>query len=275
MNEQQTFWDHLDELRSVIIRMLVAVVVLSAVAFCFKDLLFAVILAPEQSSFITYRWFGSALSWMRDSLGWAWLDEAVKEIEFSVPLINTELAQQFIIHMKAAFYAGILVCSPYLLYELFRYISPALYQNERKYMVRLVAGGYLMFLLGVIFSYFILFPFTFRFLGTYQVDTSVVNTITIESYMSTMIAMTIAMGLIFEMPVMSWILAKMRLLKAEYMSRYRRHVIVVILIVAAIITPTSDAFTLMVVSLPMWLLFEVSILIVRKANRSNNKENNE
>lgn len=274
MDEQLTFWDHLDELRSVIIRMIIAVVVVSAVAFCFKDILFAVILAPEQSSFITYQWFDSVLTWMSNTFGWEWLDESTDDLVFSVPLINTELAQQFIIHMKAAFYAGILICSPYLLYELFRYISPALYQNEKKYMFRLVGSGYVMFIVGVVFSYFILFPFTFRFLGTYQVDTMVVNTITIESYMSTMVALIIAMGLIFEMPVMSWILAKMHLLKAEYMSRYRRHVIVTILIVAAIITPTADAFTLMVVSLPMWLLFEISILIVRRTNRSSNKDNN-
>lgn len=267
MNKSTSFWEHLDELRSVIIKILVVTIVFSVVAFCFKEVLFAVVLAPQDSSFVTYRWF--------DDLG-AWLSRLVgADIGlmpqgnggFSVKLINTELAQQFIIHMKVAAYAGLIIASPYILYQVFRFISPALYENERRYATRLVGSSYLMFLIGALFSYFVIFPFTFRFLGTYQVNEMVENTITLESYISTMVALILAMGIVFEMPVMSWLLAKMHLLKADYMTKYRRHVIVCIVLIAAIITPTSDAFTLMIVSVPMWILYEVSIWLVRIENK--------
>jgi len=169
--------------------------------------------------------------------------------------------------MKVAFCVGVLVASPYIVYQLFRFISPALYQNERQYAVKLVGSSYIMFLVGAAFSYFIIFPFTFRFLGTYQVADVVENTITLESYISTMMALTIAMGVVFEMPVLSWLLAQMRLLSSTFMTRYRKHVVVFILIASAIITPTSDAFTLMLVSLPMWMLYEISIFIVKVVNK--------
>ena len=124
-----------------------------------------------------------------------------------------------------------------------------------------------MFMFGVLISYYLIFPLTFRFLGTYQVSEDVVNMISLQSYMSTLTLMSISMGIVFEMPVVAWLMARMGLLTASFMNRYRRHAIVVILIVAAIITPTSDIFTLLMVSLPMWLLYEVSVCIVRVSNR--------
>ena len=281
--ESATFWEHLDELRSVIIRILIVAMVISVVAFCFKNLLFAVVLAPQSSDFITYQWFeqitrlcaslfGVEAGNVADASNAAASASSASfaapvSDTFSVKLINTELAQQFIIHMKVAFSAGIILSSPYILYEVFRFISPALYQNERRYAVHLVGGAYIMFLVGAAFSYFVIFPFTFRFLGTYQVADFVENTITLESYISTMMALTLALGLVFEMPVMSWLLGKMHLLQSSYMVSYRKHVVVAILIAAAIITPTSDAFTLMIVSVPMWMLYELSIIIVRKVNK--------
>ncbi len=266
-SENATFWDHLDELRSVIIRILVVTGAVAVVAFCFKQLLFAAVLAPQNDTFITYQWFDAMGRWLSTLTG---TDNGIMpgaSEGFNVRLINTELAQQFIIHMKVAFCVGVLVASPYIVYQLFRFISPALYQNERKYAFRLVGGSYIMFMVGAAFSYFIIFPFTFRFLGTYQVADMVVNTITLESYISTMMTLTIAMGVVFEMPVLSWLLAQMRLLSSSFMIRYRKHVVVFILIAAAIITPTSDAFTLMLVSLPMWMLYEISIFIVKAVNK--------
>ena len=265
-NEPVTFWDHLDALRSVIIRIAVVTLVFGVLAFCFKEPLFAVVLAPQDGSFITYQLFSQVELWFAELVGSNPADVATAS-DFYVALINTELAQQFIIHMKVAFFAGLIAASPYVIYQLFKFVSPALYENERRYAVHLVCGSYLMFMLGVLFSYFIIFPFTFRFLGTYQVADFVENTITLESYISTFVALTLVLGIIFEMPVMSWILAKMRLLKHTYMTRYRKHVIVGILILAAVITPTSDAFTLMLVSIPMWMLYELSILIVKLTNK--------
>ena len=242
-DEGLTFWDHLDELRSVIIRSLVVSMVAAVVAFCLKDELFAIVLAPRSSDFITYRLMG---------------------IEpFSVHLMNIGLTEQFMIHMKTAFYAGVLVASPYIIYLLFHFVSPALYDHERKYATLLCGSGYLMFMLGTALNYFLIFPLTVRFLGTYQVSPDVANMLTLQSYMDTLLMMNLVMGIVFELPVVSWLLGKMGLLNAQMMSAWRRHAIVAILIVAAIITPTTDAFTLFVVALPIWLLYEVSILILK------------
>lgn len=248
-----TFWEHLDELRSVLLRSCAAAVVFALVAFLFKEELFAVVLAPKESGFVTYRLLGSA----------GGLLGAAGPEEFSVQLINTGLAAQFVIHMKTALCAGILCASPYILYQVFRFVSPALYAKERQLAVRAVGSGYAMFLIGVLVGYFLIFPLTFRFLGTYQVSQEVENMITLDSYMSTLILMCLSLGIVFEMPVLAWLFARMGLLSAAYMRRYRRHAIVGILVVAAIITPTSDVFTLLLVSLPMWLLYEASILIAR------------
>ncbi len=241
--EGLTFWDHLDELRSVIIRILVITVLAAIVAFCLKDELFAIVLALRTSDFITYRLMGVE--------------------PFSIHLMNTGLTEQFMIHMKTSFYVGMLVASPYIIYQLFRFVSPALYDNERKYATALVASGYLMFMLGTALNYLLIFPLTVRFLGTYQVSPDVANMLTLQSYMDTLIMMSLVMGIVFELPVVSWLLGKMGLVNRRIMRTWRKHAVVAILIVSAIITPTTDAFTLFVVALPIWLLYELSILIVK------------
>ena len=241
-----TFWDHLDELRSVIIRTVVVTVVAAAVAFCLKEQLFDIVLAPRSSDFITYRLMGVE--------------------PFSIHLMNTGLTEQFMIHLKTAMYAGVLVALPYIVYLLFGFISPALYDNERKYATLLCTSGYLMFMLGTLLNYFLIFPLTVKFLGTYQVSPDVANMLTLQSYMDTMLMMNLVMGIIFELPVVSWILGRMGLINAQMMRAMRRHAVVAILVVAAIITPTTDAFTLFIVALPIWLLYELSILIVKSSD---------
>ncbi len=255
-----TFWEHLDELRGSLIRMAVAVVACAIVAFLFKEELFGIILAPQNEGFITYR--------LMDKISQALRATPLTAMgDMDVQLINTGLAHQFLLHVRASLYAGVLVTSPYLIYQLFRFVSPALYTHERSQAIRLVGWGYLLFVLGVAVSYLLIFPLVFRFLGTYQVSTAVANTITLESYMSSLMSITLAMGILFEIPVLCWVLGRMGIINASLMRRYRRHVIVALLIVAAIITPTSDVFTLMLVALPMWLLYEAGILIVKKTNR--------
>lgn len=238
-----TFWDHLDELRGVIVRVLVVTVIGASVAFCLKDELFAIVLAPRSSDFITYQLLGVE--------------------PFCVHLMNIGLTEQFMVHLKTAFYAGVLVASPYIIYQLFRFVSPALYDNERKYATLLCLSGYLMFMLGTALNYLLIFPLTVKFLGTYQVSPDVANMLTLQSYMDTLLMMNLVMGIVFELPVVSWLLGKMGLINAVIMQSIRRHAVVAILVVAAIITPTTDAFTLMVVALPIWLLYELSIVIVR------------
>lgn len=259
---KQSFWEHFDVLRTAIVKIAAVAVGFGIAAFCFKEGLFAVVLAPKDDGFVTYRLFNRIAAWAGGETG-----------SFAVQLINTGLAQQFIIHMKAALCAGILCASPYILYQLFRFVSPALYANERKYVVRVVGGGYAMFVVGVLVSYFLIFPLTFRFLGTYQVSGDIANLITLDSYISTLVLMCLSMGIVFEIPILSWLFAKLGFLSADFMRRYRKHAIVAILVVAAIITPTSDVFTLSLVALPMWLLYEVSIFIVNKtANKDTRTE---
>lgn len=254
--DKQSFWEHLDVLRVAIVKIVAVAVVFGIAAFCFKDELFAVVLAPKNDGFVTYRLFNRIAAWAGGETG-----------SFAVQLINTGLAQQFIIHMKTALCAGVLCASPYILYQLFRFVSPALYANGRKYVVRVVGGGYAMFVVGVLVSYFLIFPLTFRFLGTYQVSGEVANLITLDSYISTLVLMCLSMGIVFEIPILSWLFAKLGFLSAGFMRRYRKHAIVIILVVAAIITPTSDVFTLSLVALPMWLLYEMSILLVDRVKK--------
>ena len=238
-----SFWDHLDELRSRIIRMVVMLAVFTAVAFMLKDQLFSIVLAPRSSDFVTYRLMGVPA--------------------FSIQLINTGLTEQFMVHMRTALFSGFLVSSPYIIYELFRFISPGLYDNERRYAVWLVGSAYLMFLLGLLLNYFLIFPLTLRFLGTYQVSADVANMLTLQSYIDTLIGMSFMMGVLFELPVVSWLMARMKIISARLMASYRRHAIVAILVLAAIVTPTTDVFTLFVVALPIWMLYEFSIFIVK------------
>ena len=246
MSEALTFWDHLDELRTSLFRIICAVALFAVIAFVMKEELFGIILAPRSSDFITYRLLGTD--------------------DFSIHLMNTGLTEQFMIHMQTAIYAGLLIASPYILYELFRFVSPGLYDNERRYAVWIVGAAYLMFIIGTLVNYFIVFPFTVRFLGTYQVSPDVANMLTLQSYIDTLLGMSLIMGVVFELPVVCALMGRMGLINGNMMSTYRRHALVAILIVAAIITPTTDVFTLFVVALPIYLLYEINILIVRKVN---------
>ena len=243
-----TFWSHLDVLRSSLIRMAAVTCVLAIGAFVMKDLLFSIVLAPRSSDFVTYRLLG--------------IDA------FHISLMNTGLTEQFMIHMRTALYAGLLLASTYILYELFRFVSPGLYQNERRYAVWIVGAAYVMFLLGTLTNYFMVFPLTVRFLGTYQVSPDVANMLTLQSYVDTLLGMSLVLGVVFELPVVCGLMGRMGLLTSSLMSQYRRHAVVAILIVAAIITPTTDVFTLFVVALPIYLLYELSIQIVRITKRN-------
>lgn len=253
--KDMTFWEHLDVLRGSMIRCLVAIVGCGVVAFMLKEQLFDLVLWPQKVDFPTYRL----------------LQRLSPESDFlPIALINTGLAQQFIVHMKVALTVGALVVSPYLLYEAVRFVSPGLYPNERAASLPAVVAGYVMFLLGVALTYLVLFPFTFRFLGTYQVQADVANLITLDSYISTMLVMCLMMGVLFELPVLCWLMAKLGLLTSAPMRKYRKHAFVAILIVSAVITPTGDVFTLSFVSIPIYVLYEAGICVVKRVERQKN-----
>ena len=225
-----TFWEHLDELRGRLWRILIATVAAAIVCFVFKEPLFAIVLAPKGD----------------------------------IPLVNIEITQQFFTHMRVSLWMAIIVVMPYILYQLFAFVAPGLYTLERRMALRAVGGGYLLFLAGLLLNYFIILPFTVRFLGTYQVSDEVTNQISLSSYIGLAVTMSLVMGVVFELPILCWLLGKMGVLKASFMKRYRRHAVVVILIIGAIITPTGDPFTLSLVSVPIYLLWELSIIIVSK-----------
>lgn len=248
-----TFGGHLEVLRQMLFRILGVTGLIAIVVFCFKDTTWQVLMAPSEWDFCTYRWIESAMH----KIGIDFHFE-----KFNVQMIATDLSSQFMMHITTAVYLGLLGASPYILYEMFRFISPALYENERKYSVQVAGIIYVLFLLGVLMSYFVLFPISFRFLGTYSVSAKVVSNITLDSYVSTFVSLTLVMGVVFQLPVIAFFLGKLGVVTSEMLARYRKHSFIVIMLVAAIITP-PDLMTLILVTIPLYLLYEVSIRIVK------------
>ena len=256
MAEEQellTFGGHLEVFRQMLFRILAVAGVLAVIVFCFKDTTWQLLLAPSEWDFVTYRWIESLVQSL-------WNADFHFE-EWHVDLIATDLSSQFMTHITTAIYLGLLGASPYILYELFRFISPALYENERKYSVQVVVIIYFLFIVGVLMSYYVLFPVSFRFLGTYSVAERVHSTITLDSYVTTFVSLTLVMGLVFQLPVIAFALSKLGFISSDMLAQYRKHAVLVIMTVAAIITP-PDIMTLILVTIPLYLLYEVSIRVV-------------
>lgn len=254
-----TFGGHLEVLRKLLIRISAVVVCVAVIVFCFKDITFDVLLAPSEWDFVTYRWIEKFMHIFNPDFQFD---------QFYVDLIATDLSSQFMTHLTTAIYLGLLCASPFIVYELYKFVSPALYENERKYSKKLVGIVYVLFILGVLMSYFVLFPISFRFLGTYSVAERVHSTITLDSYISTFTTLTLMMGLVFQLPVIAYVLAKMGLVKADTLSKYRRYAFLIIMLVSAIITP-PDIMTMILVCVPLYLLYEVSIKIIRRTNKTS------
>lgn len=259
-----TMRGHLEVMRKMLFRILFVTLFLAIAVFVFRKQTFNIILAPRDSGFVFYR----GVEWLLQSIGIDYHFE-----KFDIELISTDLSAQFMLHITTSLYVAILIASPYIVFELFRFISPALYDSEKRYSVPVVFAIYLLFAIGILMTYYILFPFSFRFLGTYQVEESVQNTITLSSYMSTLISMSLIMGLVFQLPVLAYILGKMGLISYDLLAGYRRWAMMIILSLSAIITP-PDIFTLLMVALPLYLLYEVSILILKRV-RPNEPADNE
>ena len=252
-----TFGGHLEVLRRMLFRIIAVVMVLAIAVFCFKDKTFELLLAPSQWDFVTYRYIEVLLHKLGSNFTFN---------QFHINLIATELSSQFMTHISTALYLGLLGASPYILVELFRFITPALYENEKKYSVQVAATMYLLFIVGVLMSYFILFPISFRFLGTYSVSGMVESNITLKSYISTFTTLTLVMGLVFQLPVIAFFLGKLEVITSEMLANYRKYAFLVIMLVAAIITP-PDLMTLVLVTIPLYLLYEVSILVLKRMEK--------
>ena len=251
-----SFWDHIDALRSVLVRIIIVLVVVTIGLFCVMPIIFDnVILAPCHGDFVLYRLFERMTSSV------PWLPQFTTG-DFQVELINIKLASQFFIHMSSSFWLALVLTFPIVLYLLWTFVAPALYPHERRGVKTAFLIGCLMFFLGVAVGYFVVFPVTLRFLADYHVSQLVPNQISLDSYMDTFLMLIFVMGVIFELPLLAWLLGSLGVLHRGFFKTYRRHAVVALLALAAIITPTGDPFTLMVVFLPIYLLYEVSAFLV-------------
>ena len=264
-DDLMTFGGHLEVLRRMVFRVLGVGCTADVIVFCFKDVTWRVLLAPSEWDFVTYSW----IERIARAVGMT----DFRFPEFHVKLIATDLSSQFMTHLTTSVYIGLLVASPYILYELFRFVSPALIGNERKYSVKAIVAVYILFMVGVLVSYYLLFPVSFRFLGTYSVSDRVESTITLDSYVSTFTTLTLLMGVVFQLPIISFILGKMGIINAVALARYRKHAFLAILTVAAMITPGQDVLSLLLVTLPLYLLYEVSIRVVKHSGKASSAEN--
>lgn len=219
------------------------------------------VLAPTSSDFFLYR----CLSGIKGD--GVWIPDFSSD-SYRVDLINIRVASQFMTHVTTSFWFAVILVFPYLIYQLWTFIKPALYNNERHNVSIAFAGGTFMFYLGCTVGYCIVFPFTFRFLSQYQISETIVNQISLDSYMSTFLMLILVMGVVFELPLLAWLLGHLGVINKSFLKQYRRHAVVVLLILAAVITPTSDPFTLMMVFLPLYMLYELSIRIVKDADPS-------
>ena len=256
-DKELTFWDHLEVLRRALIRILLVWFVLAVAYFLAMPYLFDhVVLAPCENDFVFYellRRIGEELH----------LEGDFFTQEFHVKLVNINLAAPFFIHMSTAFWMSVVTAAPYLFYEVWRFISPALYPEETRGVKKALALGTVMFFLGVLLGYFMVYPLTLRFLSTYQLSALIENQISLNSYINNFMMLVLCMGLAFELPLVTWLLSLLGLVHKTFLRRYRRHAIVIIVILAAVITPTGDPFTLSVVAIPLYLLYELSILMIK------------
>ena len=261
---EMTFLDHLEELRWHIIRSVLAITLFAILAFVFKRILFDVILlAPSHPDFFT----NNLLCELGQRI------DIQKLCINSEPLVlqNVNVSGQFVAHMKIALISGLVLGFPYIVYEFWRFVSPALYSNERKHAKGSILYITLLFVMGVMFGYYIISPLSVNFLVSYQVSETVANIPTLSSYVGLISAIVLSSGLLFELPMLVYFLSKIGLVTPEFLKSYRKHSIVVILLVAGIITP-PDIFSQIMVSLPLFALYEISIGISRRVNRKRNTD---
>ncbi len=262
-NKEMSFIDHLEALRWHLIRSIIAISALTVVAFIFKEFVFdEIILAPNKSSFFTYNFFCELASKYNIS---------TLCIDFHpLKLINIYMSGQFVVHIIMSIIIGVVLSYPYLVFELWLFIKPALKSKEKIYFNGLIISSSFLFFLGVLFGYYLIIPLTLNFFESYSISESVINAINIDSYISTFISVILINGLVFQMPLLVYVLSKAGIVSPSFLKRYRRHAIIIILIIAAIITP-PDIFSQIIVSIPIVLLYQISILISHFVKRTNDK----
>lgn len=240
--KEMSFWDHLDELRGCIIRSAVAVFVLSIPALVFGDFFFdRIVLAPTKEDFLMYSLTG---------------------LSTNMSLINTDVTAQFFLHLKMAFASGLVLAFPYVIYQLWGFVAPALYENERKAVGYTFKLASVLFYLGVAVGYFFVLPVCVSFFMNYSISDMVENTITLSSYLSLFTSMVLVIGLVFEFPTVIMILSRLGLVYRQTLKKYRKHAFVVMLVISALVTP-SDPVSMLVLAAPLYLLYEGSIFLCK------------
>jgi sec-independent protein translocase protein TatC len=266
-----SFWGHIDALRGHLFRSALAVLIFAIVLFCYPEFLFdTVIFGPLKSDFLTYRAFCHLGGWLQ---GQGVMDDGTQLCfgNYTFKLQSLGLADQFTSQMWIAIIGGLILAAPYVLWEIWRFIKPALKEREKKSSVGFIISATLLFVSGVLFSYYIVVPLMVNFLGNYQVSTMVENNFTMDSYISTVTTLSLATGLIFELPILVYFLTRFGLMSPEFMRKYRKHAVVVILVVAAVITPSPDVTSQLLVAFPLYILYEASIFVSYFVVKKNSK----
>jgi sec-independent protein translocase protein TatC len=257
--DEMSFLEHLEALRWHIIRALAAIVVVAIGVFAAKNFVFdRVILGPVDQGFPTYRWFCN-------------ISEQMCFYPQGLEIITRDISEQFMVHIRVSVWLGLIIAFPYVFWEFWRFVKPGLYDKERKAARGIVLICSMLFLAGVLFGYYIISPFAITFLSAYSVSDKVENTTTLSTLVNSMTMFTIPTGLVFELPIVIYFLAKIGLVSSDFLRTYRRHAIVVILIVAAIITP-PDVVSQLLVSFPLLVLYEVGIVIAKRIEKKQKQE---
>lgn len=268
-NAEMSFIDHLEELRWHIIRSVIAIIIGAIIVFIFiKDIVDDILFAPAKDSFVTYSWFCKA----GHALG---LGDSICMGGVHVKFLSTQMTEQFISSFTIAFVGGFIVAFPYVFWEFWRFVKPALSQKEIKKTRGIIFWVTLLFFSGVAFGYYILTPFMVNFYFTYSLSDLIEIKPTISDYLENLIYTTVGIGVLFQMPLLIMVLARIGIVSGKFLRKYRRHAFVIILIAAAIITPSTDPFSLAIVTLPLYLLFEASIIIASRINKQQEKDINE
>lgn len=257
-----SFWDHLEVLRWALFRSACVLAVILMGTFIALPYIFdSFILAPTRGDFCTYRWL--------NAIGG---DLVQLSPDFRAQIININVASQFMTHLSTSFSLALVIAFPYLIWEIWKFIKPALYKNEIRHLRSAFLGGTLMFFIGCTIGYMLVFPFTFRFLAGYELSSDIANQFNLQSYIDYFTMLILVMGIVFEMPLLVWLLSLFGILKKSFLRKYRRHACVILLIAAAIITPSGDPFTLMLVFVPLYVLFELSVIVAKDKPKEEEEE---
>ncbi|MEO8236844.1 MAG: twin-arginine translocase subunit TatC [Flavobacterium sp.] len=263
---EMSFLDHLEELRWLLVRSTTAICIMAFVTYFISDYLFdVIILGPTRPTFFTYRWFCD----LSHQLGFA---DSICITELNFIIQNTEMEGQVNIFVWMCILAGFILSFPYILWELWKFISPALYEKERKNAKVFIFTSSLLFFLGVFFGYYVVIPMSVNFVATFSVSDVVINQFTLESYMGMVKTSVLASGLFFELPIIIYFLTKLGLVTPDFLRKYWKYAVIIILIIAAIVTP-PDVVSQTIVAIPMLIIYEVSILISRIVYKNKNKQN--